>query len=205
LDWPVDILTSADGCILRDKAGTKVLFRGLRVRMGLHYGKTNPIYDETAKGYDYYGDTVNCASRIESVAFGGQILCSNAFLAQVDAKLMDGLLTTFMGPVSLKGIEHAVPLTEVLDPDVPRSFGGIREAADVTSHGTGNRKRSCVLGPQMQLEETDVDKMGLLEARAEILRLRSIASLIGRENVPEQRNRDGILLGFHQASILEDK
>ena len=38
-------------------------WRGLRVRIGLHYGKGDIAFDEVAKGYDYYGSVVNAASR----------------------------------------------------------------------------------------------------------------------------------------------
>ena len=51
-------------------------WRGLRVRVGLHYGQANIILDEVTKGYDYYGTVVNAASRIESVAHGAQVSLS---------------------------------------------------------------------------------------------------------------------------------
>ena len=56
------------------------LWRGLRVRIGMHAGLADVKFDETTKGYDYYGNTVNVASRIEDSAHGGQILASREVL-----------------------------------------------------------------------------------------------------------------------------
>ena len=64
---------NVDASIETNEAGT-MIFRGIRVRMGIHYGAVEAVYDEVSKGYDYYGDTVNTAARVESVGFGGQIL-----------------------------------------------------------------------------------------------------------------------------------
>lgn len=179
--WPAAILNCEDGCIVKN--GSNVLFCGLRVRIGLHYGEANNVYDEVSKGFDYYGDTVNCTARVEAIAFGGQTLCTNAFLEKVDASLKAaGLSMTYMGPVELKGIAEPVKVTEVQETDLPRVFQGIRDEA-TTSVGTGNRiNRVPLLTQNLQSNpQKDLSQMGLLEAREEIARLRSvIASLRDR-------------------------
>ena len=53
-------------------------WNGLRVRCGINFGPTEAVFDEVAKGYDYYGPTVNVAARVESAAFGGQVLISRS-------------------------------------------------------------------------------------------------------------------------------
>ena len=55
---------------------TRRPFNGIRVRIGIHHGPVEAIFDDVAKGYDYYGNTVNVAARIESVGAGGQIVVS---------------------------------------------------------------------------------------------------------------------------------
>jgi len=173
LNWPNDVLISQDGCVETTNEG-KVLYRGLRIRIGLHYGEVNKVFDEVAKGYDYYGDAVNCAARVESLAFGGQVLCTKAFLDEVDAALKAGLRSTYMGPILLKGLKEPVPITEVGDPELPRDFNGVREVAESAAVMTDGRKPSLIADSPSDKKEKNVDKMGLLEARGEILRLRSV-------------------------------
>jgi len=52
------------------------LWRGLRVRVGLHTGTGSIKLDPTSHRYDYYGTVVNTAARTESLAAGGQVLLS---------------------------------------------------------------------------------------------------------------------------------
>jgi len=176
--WPDEILQFEDASMLQE--GTKLIFRGLRIRVGLHYGEANHLYDEVAKGYDYYGDTVNCAARLESVAWGGQILCTNSFLAEIDATLKAELQTTYMGRISLKGIAEPVAITEVKVPDLlERAFDGIRDPSDLTTTQTGDRHKTnlpLVMRRNSATHQKDVDQLGLIEAREEISRLRSIVA-----------------------------
>jgi class 3 adenylate cyclase len=69
----------------------RVLFKGLRVRMGLHYGMAERVYDQVTKRYDYFGNTVNCAARVESIAKGGQVFISQPLFDAVkeNLKLVD--------------------------------------------------------------------------------------------------------------------
>eukprot|EP00760_Papus_ankaliazontas_P026476 PhM_4_TR3042/c1_g3_i1/m.45452 len=54
--------------------GTKELWNGLRVRIGLHYGHSvAPQFDAIHQRYDYYGHDVNVSARVESETMGGQI------------------------------------------------------------------------------------------------------------------------------------
>ncbi len=61
-------------------AGRRVaLFRGLRVRMGLHWDTPMAKLDSTTHRMDYYGTPVNRAARVEGIAVGGQVLISQVF------------------------------------------------------------------------------------------------------------------------------
>jgi class 3 adenylate cyclase len=58
---------------------------------------------------DYYGSTVNLASRISDRAGPGQVLVSQAV---IDATADPALAFTDFGAVELKGIDGAMPLFE---------------------------------------------------------------------------------------------
>lgn len=56
----------------------------IRVRIGIHYcTNANAVYDKVHQRYDYYGPSINCASRVESTAGGGQILVTESFLKKL--------------------------------------------------------------------------------------------------------------------------
>lgn len=84
--WPQEILNSVHGQEVCDADGN-VIFRGLSVRMGIHWGR--PVYevDPVTKRMDYFGPMVNRASRISSVADGGQITVSSDFIAEIQRLL----------------------------------------------------------------------------------------------------------------------
>lgn len=84
--WPQEILNSIHGQEVFDADGN-VIFRGLSVRMGIHYGAPVCEVDPVTKRMDYFGPMVNRASRISSVADGGQITVSSDFINEVQRLL----------------------------------------------------------------------------------------------------------------------
>ncbi|GEQ68273.1 hypothetical protein JCM33374_g1940 [Metschnikowia sp. JCM 33374] len=82
-DWPNEILETNQGCEVTDSSGN-VLFRGLSVRMGIHWGAPVCELDMVTRRMDYFGPMVNRASRIESSADGGQIAVSSDFLREME-------------------------------------------------------------------------------------------------------------------------
>ncbi|KAL0486290.1 adenylate cyclase [Acrasis kona] len=81
-DWPVNIVQAFD-CRMEWDDCENVVFKGLRVRIGLHYGYAERVLDKVTKRYDYFGNTVNCAARVESQAKGGQVFVSQELLQEV--------------------------------------------------------------------------------------------------------------------------
>lgn len=77
-DWPAEILSSDQGLEIKDTEGN-LIFRGLSVRMGIHWGTPVCEMDVVTKRMDYFGPMVNRASRVSAVADGGQITMSNDF------------------------------------------------------------------------------------------------------------------------------
>jgi adenylate cyclase len=86
VQWPQEILGSLNGQEVLDADGN-VIFRGLSVRMGIHWGKPVCEVDPVTKRMDYFGPMVNRTSRISSVADGGQITVSSDFIAEIQRLL----------------------------------------------------------------------------------------------------------------------
>lgn len=82
-DWPQEILATNEGCEVTDNAGN-MIFRGLSVRMGIHWGSPVCELDMVTRRMDYFGPMVNRTSRIESSADGGQIAVSSDFLRELE-------------------------------------------------------------------------------------------------------------------------
>jgi ABC-type phosphate transport system substrate-binding protein/class 3 adenylate cyclase len=69
-DWPEALLKHQLCAEMADDNG-EVIFRGIRVRIGLHIGEPVCKLDPTTKRTDYFGPVVNLAARIENEADGG--------------------------------------------------------------------------------------------------------------------------------------
>lgn len=82
-EWPAEILSSDQGFEIKDNEGN-LIFRGLSVRMGLHWGTPVCEMDIVTKRMDYFGPMVNRASRVSSVADGGQITMSTDFYYEME-------------------------------------------------------------------------------------------------------------------------
>lgn len=85
-DWPVEILESSQCCEITDSKNVAI-FRGLSVRMGIHWGFPVCEPDAITGRMDYFGPMVNRASRVSSVADGGQITISNDYLKEFNKLL----------------------------------------------------------------------------------------------------------------------
>ncbi|CAO3647711.1 unnamed protein product [Mucor hiemalis] len=78
-DWPAGILDTEEGReIEKDNV---VIYKGLSVRMGIHWG--TPVFERNpiTQRMDYFGPVVNKASRICNAADGGQICVSSDVIA----------------------------------------------------------------------------------------------------------------------------
>ncbi|QIW96027.1 hypothetical protein AMS68_001545 [Peltaster fructicola] len=96
VQWPQEILNSVHGEEVQDADG-QVIFRGLSVRMGIHWGRPDCEVDPVTKRMDYFGPIVNRAARIEGVADGGQICVSADFIAEVQRLLESHIETDRSG------------------------------------------------------------------------------------------------------------
>jgi class 3 adenylate cyclase len=109
-------------------------WNGPRVRIGIHVGKPDVVFDDVTKGYDYYGPMVNIAARVESVAVGGQICCTREFVESqpLGAK---AYTTASLGLRELKGVPMPVEVFEVNITE----FSGVRAFAVFTASCSSGR------------------------------------------------------------------
>jgi adenylate cyclase len=85
-EWPTEILEQPQCKEWYDQDGN-LIFRGLSVRMGSHWGEPVCEKDPVTNRMDYFGPMVNRASRISNVADGGQIFVSSDFMSELQRTL----------------------------------------------------------------------------------------------------------------------
>ncbi|MFL5343970.1 MAG: ATP-binding protein [Hyalangium sp.] len=112
--WPQELLDCPEAAEERGPRG--LLYRGLRVRMGVHVGEPERRMDARTGQIDYVGRMVNVAARVADAGHGGQVLLSGAAWAQV-AGMLERLgrpSVRVLGNFRLKGISEPIPLLELL-------------------------------------------------------------------------------------------
>ncbi|KAM4059472.1 protein phosphatase 2C domain-containing protein [Hirsutella rhossiliensis] len=82
VNWPSEILNSLSGQPVYDK-DNNVIFKGISVRMGIHFGDCVSETDPVTRRMDYFGPMVNKAARVSAVADGGQITVSSDFISEI--------------------------------------------------------------------------------------------------------------------------
>ncbi|KAL1966282.1 hypothetical protein VTN77DRAFT_4635 [Rasamsonia byssochlamydoides] len=85
-EWPTEILEQPQ-CKEWYDQDENLIFRGLSVRMGIHWGEPVCEKDPVTNRMDYFGPMVNRASRISAVADGGQIFVSSDFMSELQRTL----------------------------------------------------------------------------------------------------------------------
>ncbi|KAF9981517.1 cysteinyl-tRNA synthetase [Mortierella antarctica] len=89
-DWPQDILDSNECKAIFNAADpNQPMYRGLSVRMGIHWGRPVSDRDAVTRRMDYYGPMVNRAARICDSADGGEICVSSDVINVMQHLLTD--------------------------------------------------------------------------------------------------------------------
>lgn len=86
VDWPPEILNTVHCSEVLDGDGNTI-YRGLSVRMGIHWGAPVCEPDPVTRRMDYFGPMVNRAARISGAADGGQIYVSSDYIVEIQRSL----------------------------------------------------------------------------------------------------------------------
>lgn len=106
----------------------------IRVRMGINTGAAQAsAVEEVAGGYAGYS-TLARASRVMSVAHGGQILLSHTTADLVGDQLPGEISLRDMGEHHLKGLLHPEKLWQVAAPDLPTNFPPLHSSSTPTNN-----------------------------------------------------------------------
>eukprot|EP00127_Corallochytrium_limacisporum_P007274 Clim_evm15s246 gene=Clim_evmTU15s246 len=104
-EWPETILEHPSARIEVNDEGVEI-FRGLRVRMGIHTGVPSNAEKNPVSGrMDYFGPCVNKSARVQGVARGGQIFISKETKEELDAENLQEAQFIEAGEYDLKGID----------------------------------------------------------------------------------------------------
>jgi class 3 adenylate cyclase/tRNA A-37 threonylcarbamoyl transferase component Bud32 len=77
-DWPEELLAQDDVAEEIGGVDDRIIFRGLRVRMGVHVGVPKLRRDPMSQRVEYLGPPVMAAARVTVLAQGGQVLLTRA-------------------------------------------------------------------------------------------------------------------------------
>lgn len=117
----------------------------INVRMGLHTGEA-----ELRDG-DYFGGTLNRASRIMSIGYGGQTLISGTTLQIAQEHLPAEVSVLDLGRHQLKGLIKSERIFQISTPDLQQEFPPLKSQ----SHPTNNlpAELTSLIGRERELAE----------------------------------------------------
>ncbi|TFL03004.1 adenylate cyclase-like protein [Pterulicium gracile] len=176
-EWPLEILECEDGKEVVDSL-KRVISRGLAVRMGIHCGAPLCEPDPNTGRMDYFGPIVNRTARIMANANGGQVMCSNDVIREINAKILQtesdtefivpqrvidgvkdiGISMVYVGERKLKGLE--VP--EMLSIIYPSGLEGRTELKEPRPDPGADKSR-------IQFSIAQMKRLGVLCLRLEAL------------------------------------
>jgi len=103
--WPKAILKNPE--VKQVYKDNRMLFNGIRVRIGINIGNPITEINPTTGRTDYFGPVVNKGARIEGVAKGGQIVISEAIKTYLDifTDIKEKIIMYKVPNQKLKGID----------------------------------------------------------------------------------------------------
>eukprot|EP00756_Hemistasia_phaeocysticola_P032382 Hpha_TRINITY_DN16404_c4_g3::TRINITY_DN16404_c4_g3_i6::g.161004::m.161004 len=109
-EWPSE-LCEHKLCRRVDGPGGLPLWHGLRVRIGINWGPVQAELNPVNGRFDFFGTTVNTASRVEAaLRHGGLTGVTKAVLDAVGQHAMGTFFTASLGDRELKGVAQPVPM-----------------------------------------------------------------------------------------------
>ncbi|RKP05530.1 phosphatase 2C-like domain-containing protein [Thamnocephalis sphaerospora] len=221
-DWPQEILDAEDGKEVywtNEDGERELIYRGLSVRMGIHWGSPVCEEDPITGRMDYFGPMVNRSARISGVADGGQICVSQDVINGVMAlnELIDtedeldavqwnlrrqamalrklGFVFIDIGERKLKGLETA----EILSLTYPQALKG---RWDYSQQQTQSKIPHMPEPAAMQILDPDtVRKLGFLCLRLERITSGTVIPIKRKSRIDYLNG----LLTFHVKENAEDE
>mmetsp|Transcript_24881 Transcript_24881/g.78734 ORF Transcript_24881/g.78734 Transcript_24881/m.78734 type:complete len:1756 (+) Transcript_24881:378-5645(+) len=117
VEWPDELLTlGPDGPIEGEVyEGDETVFRGLRVRMGVHSGMPAVVTKAGHSRVKYKGEVVTVAKNISDTGAGGQIIVSLSSLSHVDRKALPLPTEIYnMGVHRIKDLKGVIQLVQIV-------------------------------------------------------------------------------------------
>eukprot|EP01063_Lacrimia_lanifica_P038124 TRINITY_DN801_c2_g1_i1.p1 TRINITY_DN801_c2_g1~~TRINITY_DN801_c2_g1_i1.p1 ORF type:complete len:1920 (+),score=622.38 TRINITY_DN801_c2_g1_i1:2608-8367(+) len=103
--WDKALLLCTDCAPMRNDKG-KLIWNGVRVRIGMHHGEVDAVKNPVSQRMDYFGPAVNKAARVEGSAPGGLVALTDGVLETLTAEDIDAMKVEFIsfGALRLKGV-----------------------------------------------------------------------------------------------------
>lgn len=163
-DWPEDIYKGKDSAI--EKVDGIEIYRGLRVRMGVHTGQPKSEEDPVTGRMDYFGPMVNRSARVEGTAHGGQIVISgdvyDIIQTSVESEDIDNIEVQDMGSHRLKGLQTDTQLYQILPSSLTkRIFPKYGEKSEIEESPQSNLQ--CEMDKLAKENEELKEKMEIME------------------------------------------
>jgi predicted ATPase/class 3 adenylate cyclase len=93
---------------------------GISVRMGLHAGEAE------RRDADYFGPVLNRAARLQSLAYGGQVIVSLAFAELIMDRMPTGLSLEPLGSFHLKDLARPEAVSQLKGPGLRERFPALK-------------------------------------------------------------------------------
>eukprot|EP01063_Lacrimia_lanifica_P015983 TRINITY_DN2261_c0_g2_i1.p1 TRINITY_DN2261_c0_g2~~TRINITY_DN2261_c0_g2_i1.p1 ORF type:complete len:2037 (+),score=720.96 TRINITY_DN2261_c0_g2_i1:117-6227(+) len=108
--------------------------RGIRVRIGINFGDAECEFNPVLKRYDYFGSTVNKASRVEGAGVGGSVAITNDVMEELLAHDDDPMIgldyeceQITLANVPLKGVSENVDLSLLVPSTLKLRAGHVQD------------------------------------------------------------------------------
>ncbi|RKP23220.1 hypothetical protein SYNPS1DRAFT_31069, partial [Syncephalis pseudoplumigaleata] len=223
-DWPQEILDAEDGKEVYwdgEDGERDLIYRGLSVRMGIHWGSPVCEEDPITRRMDYFGPMVNRSARISGVADGGQICVSQDVVSEIMAvnELIDseetldsvqkdlrrqalalrklGFFFINIGERKLKGLEGADVLSLVY-PQALRRRWEFTELSNNAAKGISSSNEPTAV---QILDPDTVRQLGFFCLRLERITSGTVISLKRKSRIDYLNG----LLTFHVKDNAEDE
>jgi hypothetical protein len=174
VEWPSALLDHPGAAEEWSDIDDRVLFKGLRVRMGVHVGQPRTVRDPMTRRIEFIGPVVNAAARITALTHGGQIVLSEAAFTKLKGSDLDkegSKRLVCLGKFEMPDAPRGVRLFELKPRGLEgRFFGGItlypnKDDSDQSSSASGN---ATAKSDDAHEEEAEDEQRGPVSARARV-------------------------------------